>query len=199
MSGAERAFLDGYYAWAAPIYDLTRKPYLLGRDRVLSLVAAECRRGLVVEVGAGTGRNLERLRARAPELTLGAVEPCRPMRERLVARCPDVRVVDAWAEEIDLVAAFGETPRAVIFSYCLSMIPEPGRALAHVRRQLPRTSTVWVVDFGPFDGGPRWARAALRRWLATFHVRPPGPLHASSFERGPGGYYVIDRLAGLAD
>ena len=55
---SDAAFLmDRMYRYQRYIYDVTRKPYLLGRDRVISDINV---RGdmAVLEIGCGTGRNL---------------------------------------------------------------------------------------------------------------------------------------------
>ncbi len=55
-SGAANA-MDRMYRWQHAIYDLTRKPYLLGRDQMIE--ALRPKNGeRVLEIGCGTGRNL---------------------------------------------------------------------------------------------------------------------------------------------
>ncbi|GAB4199711.1 MAG: hypothetical protein OHK0013_10070 [Sandaracinaceae bacterium] len=96
---AHRALLDAYYGWARPLYDVTRKHYLLGRDRALEQMLDEPWTSLV-EVGAGTGRNLAILHARRAGPRYGALEPSRPMREHLARRCPWAEIRDGFAEEL---------------------------------------------------------------------------------------------------
>ncbi len=57
--------MDGIYRWQRWIYDLTRKYYLLGRDRLIAdLDAADG--ASVLEIGWGTGRNLVAAARRYP-------------------------------------------------------------------------------------------------------------------------------------
>ena len=49
--------MDRMYRYTRHIYDLTRKPYLLGRDRLIAELCLESG-GSVLEMGCGTGRNL---------------------------------------------------------------------------------------------------------------------------------------------
>ncbi|TIV98235.1 MAG: SAM-dependent methyltransferase, partial [Mesorhizobium sp.] len=49
--------MDGVYRWQRHIYDLTRKYYLLGRDRLIDGLDVP-RGGTVLELGCGTGRNI---------------------------------------------------------------------------------------------------------------------------------------------
>ena len=49
--------MDGVYRWQRHIYDLTRKYYLLGRDRLIDGLDVP-QNGSVLELGCGTGRNI---------------------------------------------------------------------------------------------------------------------------------------------
>ena len=61
--------MERMYRPQARFYDLTRKHYLLGRDRLLETMPL--RRGdFVCDVGCDTGRNLARLARRDPTLRL---------------------------------------------------------------------------------------------------------------------------------
>ena len=55
--------MDRMYRQTRHIYDLTRTPYLLGRDRLIAELGLEAG-GSVLEMGCGTGRNRLRVRAR---------------------------------------------------------------------------------------------------------------------------------------
>ena len=57
--------MDRIYVWQTGIYDLTRKPYLLGRDRLIASLAPPVG-GQVLEIGCGTGRNLVEAARRWP-------------------------------------------------------------------------------------------------------------------------------------
>src|ERR1700741_3776770 len=49
--------MDGVYRWQRHIYDLTRKYYLLGRDRLIDGLDVP-QDGTVLELGCGTGPNI---------------------------------------------------------------------------------------------------------------------------------------------
>ncbi|MDX5362176.1 MAG: class I SAM-dependent methyltransferase, partial [Alphaproteobacteria bacterium] len=66
-SHAER--MDRMYRYQRHIYDLTRKYYLLGRDRAIEGLRLPSR-GRLLEVGCGTGRNLLAAHRRYPEARL---------------------------------------------------------------------------------------------------------------------------------
>jgi S-adenosylmethionine-diacylgycerolhomoserine-N-methlytransferase len=167
------------------IYDATRKFYLLGRDRLI----AELRPApgdAVIEIGCGTGRNLI-LAARAyPQARFFGVDVSTEMltsaleaieQDGLSSR---VRVAHADARDFDPAALFGEKRFArVMISYSLSMIPDWRAVLALALSLTAPGGTLHVVDFGGQERLPAWFRAALRAWLARFHVTPRDDLEAT--------------------
>lgn len=194
---AHREFLNRYYKWTKPVYDLTRKYYLLGRDRVLRELAREDWATLV-EIGPGTGRNLLKLRAAKPDATLGGVEPCDEMLEFAQRRLPGARFAHGFAETADYEALLGQPIDRVLFSYSLSMIGDQGAALDRAYEALAPGGQIVVVDFADLSGLPGLAGRGLRKWLETFHVTPldPTPLvqRGASVVYGPGRYYLVGRM-----
>ncbi len=159
------------------IYDLTRKWYLSGRDRLLDSIAAPPG-ARILEIGCGTGRNLVRLGRRLPGVLLCGVEPARSMletAEKALARAGlagRARLAYATAESLDAHRQLGtDRFEHVVLSYCLSIVSEPLPALDRALALLAPDGTLHLVDFGPMGGLPGWARAAMRAWLARFGVR----------------------------
>lgn len=191
-----QGFLDRYYRRTRHVYDASRKYYLFGRDRVLAQLLAEPWETLI-EIGPGTGRNLRHLHARRPEARYGGIEASRPMLAHAAERAPFARLVHGFAESADLEAVLGRRPDRILFSYALSMITQPERALANAERALAPGGQTVLVDFGSLDGLPPPLREAFRRFLASFHVRP-GLLdslsRADCYEVGPLGWYEIARI-----
>lgn len=194
---AHRRFLDRYYGAARGVYDVTRAYYLLGRDPLLAELASEPWARLV-EIGVGTGRNLSYLKRARPSALFGGVDASKKMLEVAEKRCPFARFVLGFAEDAPYADLLGRPPDRVLFSYCLSMVEEPDRALRHARSQLAPSGEIVVVDFGDLRSAPETMRRAFGAWLETFHVRPlPRPLlerHARRIEEGPLGYYRIARI-----
>lgn len=196
--GAHREFLNRYYRWSRPIYDVTRKYYLLGRDTVLKRLAKEDWRGLV-EIGPGTGRNLAILQRLKPDGRLGAVEACDEMLEHARKRLPSATIIHGFAEQTDYGDLLGDTPvDRVLFSYSLSMIPDKEGALDKALASVAPGGEVVVVDFADLSGLPGPVAKALRKWLELFHVEPldTTPLDARGAEVrwGPGRYWLEARL-----
>ena len=168
------ARMDRMYRHQRFVYDLTRRWYLLGRDRLLDRLAAELPQGAsLCEVGCGTARNLIRLARRRPDLRLCGLDASTAMlataRAALARRGLAGRIFlrQGLAAELD-----GGPFDAVLFSYALSMMPGWRRAVDRARTQLAPSGLVAAVDFADGRGLPRWFRHGLHRWLAMFAVRP---------------------------
>ncbi|MGF1509633.1 MAG: class I SAM-dependent methyltransferase [Myxococcota bacterium] len=194
---AQREFLDGFYGWAGPIYDLSRKYYLLGRDPALErLLRSPWNR--LVEVGPGTGRNLEKIHRARPFAALGGVEPSRAMLRRVRKRCPYATLIEGFAEDTPYAQLLGAPPDRVLFSYCLSMVQDPDRAVDQALREVAPGGKVVVVDFGDLGEMLDPFRSLLKRWLHTFHVTPlaPGVLErpGTQLDFGPGRYWVYAEI-----
>ena len=165
--------MDAIYRWQRPIYDLTRKYYLFGRDGLIDrLPLAEG--GSVLEIGCGTGRNLALIRRRWPNACLFgldiSVEMLRAAHSKLGDRA---RLAAGDACGFDPDSLFGQTAfDCVLFSYTLSMIPDWRGAMSHALETLGEGGSLYAVDFGACEGLPDWARSGLWRWLRHFHVTP---------------------------
>jgi S-adenosylmethionine-diacylgycerolhomoserine-N-methlytransferase len=172
------ALMDLVYRRQRYVYDLTRKYYLFGRDRLIRQLALKPGERLV-EVGCGTARNLVRIARLYPDAELFGLDASQEMLKSAaesLARAglaDRVRLVHGYAENLG-PTLFGEQrpfDRAV-FSYSLSMIPDWQQALAAAGGALADTGLVHVVDFGDLTGLGRFGASCLRRWLALFHVEP---------------------------
>lgn len=170
--------MDRIYRWQAPIYDLTRKPYLLGRDSLIAALAPPPG-GTVLEVGCGTGRNLiaaARLwpRARFYGFDISSVMLANAHRAvRDAGLDTRITLVAADAALFDPQQAFGRGSFDRVFmSYTLSMIPPWREALARGCDALTPDGELFVADFGDQAGLPKAFRALLYRWLAAFSVSP---------------------------
>lgn len=197
---AHRDFLNRYYGLTRHLYDATRRYYLLGRDAALAqLLQTPWNR--LIEIGPGTGRNLKRLHAARPGARYGGIEASDAMLAHAGERLPFAKLVHGYAEDSDYAHLLGARPDIVLFSYCLSMVQDPERALIRARQSLAPGGRVVIVDFGDLDSLPRPLARGLRAWLRTFHVHPlPAAVlapHEPSVTHGPGRYYLIATLPAL--
>jgi S-adenosylmethionine-diacylgycerolhomoserine-N-methlytransferase len=166
--------LEQFYAPQAQGYDAFRERLLHGRRELIARlpVYAGAR---VIELGAGTGRNLEFFGERlATFASVELVDLCPALlevaRERLQER-RNVRLVDADAGEYRPASP----PDCAYFSYVLTMIPDWRRAIDNAIAMLAPGGTLGVVDFHlPDDGlGSRFWRAWFGHdgvWLSAEHL-----------------------------
>lgn len=192
-----RAFLNSYYGRVKHVYDASRRFFLFGRDEALEALLAEPWQSLI-EVGPGTGRNLVLLRGARKDARYGGVEASDEMLALARRRCPWAKLAHGYAEDADYASLLDTPPERILFSYCLSMVQEPARALEHARRSVAPGGEVWVVDFGDMRGMALAARP-MQRFLRAFHVLAPDTAlfgePGAEVRWGPGRYYVIARLA----
>ncbi len=179
-----RAHMDGIYRYQRYIYDVSRKYYLLGRDRMLEGLAPP-KDGTVLEVGCGTGRNLVLTAARYPDARLYGFDISSMMLEtahKAVVRAgidDRVKLAEADASDFSAQALFGVASFDRVFiSYAVSMIPPWEAAVRCALAAVAPGGSLHVVDFGGQGDLPRWFRAGLRNWLDRFSVTPRDDLEA---------------------
>ena len=200
--------MDQVYRGQRHIYDLTRKYYLFGRDRLIEELA--CAPGMaVLEVGCGTGRNLAKVLKRWPGIGAHGLDISAEMlKSARAALGSSGRLALGDATDFDCQTLFGRAGfDRVVLSYALSMIPDWNAALARAAAALAPGGVLHVVDFGDLAGLPAPLRAALRWWLGKFHVTPRDGLGAAAEKlarahglkvetvRGAFGYYQMVRIS----
>ncbi|QHL91950.1 methyltransferase domain-containing protein [Sphingomonas changnyeongensis] len=185
--------MDAIYRSQRHFYDLTRKYYLLGRDRLIAELAPPPG-GTVLEIGCGTARNLIAAARAWPGARWFGIDISAAMLDtagRAVRRAGlggTVALARGDATAFDLAALFGadgQRPQPpahgvdrVFMSYTLSMIPDWRAALDQAARALAPGGRLHIVDFGQQEGLPRWFRRLLFAWLARFDVSPRAGLEA---------------------
>ncbi|WP_339832386.1 class I SAM-dependent methyltransferase [uncultured Parvibaculum sp.] len=177
--------MDRVYRRQRHFYDLTRRYYLLGRDRLIENLAPPPG-ATALEVGCGTGRNLVCAARRHPQAEFFGVDISHEMlatARRAAARAgmgDRIRLASGDATRFHPYAVFGFSRFDRIFmSYTLSMIPDWQAALAQAACNLAPGGSLHIVDFGQQERLPRWFRALLQGWLARFHVTPRRDLDAA--------------------
>ncbi len=170
--------MDRMYRRQRHIYDLTRKYYLFGRDRLLrSLPIEDSSR--VLEMGCGTGRNLIALARLHPEARLCGIDISAEMLASAQSRIEKCllsgRIVlrRSAAEAVEHTRTFGQTEPfdVVFFSYSLTMMPTWREALAAGLANLRLGGTLAIVDFCDQGGWPVPVRRMLAGWLNLFDVK----------------------------
>src|ERR1700676_5643634 len=161
--------MDRQYRWQRHIYDVTRLPYLLGRDRLIAELSPPSP-AHVLEIGCGTGRNLIRISRMYPNVECFGIDVSNAMLEtarRSIASAglaDRIRLAQADAVTADPVRLFGrQSFDRVMISYALSMIPPWRAVLAHAPALLAPRGALCLVDFGDQAGMPQWVKALLFR------------------------------------
>jgi S-adenosylmethionine-diacylgycerolhomoserine-N-methlytransferase len=175
-----RARMDRMYRPQKCVYDLTRKHYLIGRDRLIAELGAKAGQR-VLDVGCGTGRNLALIGQHYPGVHLYGLDAAAPMLDVARRKVPDAVLVRGVAEAVDPRSQLGVEGGFdhVTISYCLSMVDDPAAAIRAAVRALAPRGTLHVVDFGDMAGLPGWCRRAMTAWLARFRVRHRPEVEAS--------------------
>jgi S-adenosylmethionine-diacylgycerolhomoserine-N-methlytransferase len=175
-SAAER--LQAFYAPQAGRYDAFRRRLLHGREELLRRLPAAAG-DVVIELGCGTGENLERLGQRVAGLRrLVLVDLCPALLEQARTRAAghsNVEVVEA-----DIARYRPSEPADCVYlSYALTMVEDWRAVIEGAVAMLKPGGTLGVVDFyvsqaRPAPGRLRhatWERWLWRRWFAHDGVR----------------------------
>jgi S-adenosylmethionine-diacylgycerolhomoserine-N-methlytransferase len=182
MTAAVAESMDRIYRTQRHFYDLTRKYYLLGRDRLIGGLAVP-NDGRLLEIGCGTGRNLI-IAARAwPQARCFGFDISNAMLETAaasVARAGQearIRLARGDAAGFDPQAMFGVAAfDRIMMSYTLSMIPPWREAIVAAVGALAPGGTLHIVDFGQQERLPGAFRRGLHAWLRKFEVTPRADL-----------------------
>ncbi|MBL0924059.1 MAG: class I SAM-dependent methyltransferase [Sphingomonadaceae bacterium] len=184
LTGDHAGLMDEIYRGQRHVYDLTRRYYLLGRDRLIAEIDVP-EGGTVLEIGCGTGRNLTQIAKKWPQARLYGLDISQEMLKSAAlnlrrAGCLDrTQLERSDAAHFDALALFGRARfDRIMFSYTLSMIPDWQDALRQAAALLSTQGSIHIVDFGMQEGLPDWFNRALFTWLAKFYVEPRAQLFA---------------------
>ena len=170
--------MDRMYRYQRYIYDITRRPYLLGRTQLIEELEPVPGQS-ILEIGCGTAWNLVRAASAYPETRVFGFDVSPVMLEtanrNILAAGFSTRIKTAQADAtaFDGLQLFGvPTFDRIFMSYTLSMIPDWPRVIWRAFEHVAPGGEIHIVDFGTFDGLPPVARSALRAWLDKFDVTP---------------------------
>jgi S-adenosylmethionine-diacylgycerolhomoserine-N-methlytransferase len=174
--------MDRMYRHQRYFYDLTRKYYLLGRDRLLAEINVQAGEN-VLEVGCGTGRNLIILAKRFPKANFFGLDASSEMLKTAQAKIQtgnlkNAALRTALADTFDYRETFGlaEPFDTIFFSYSISMIPVWRESIQNALANLKSGRSFYIVDFYDQSDLPRWFQKFLKSWLKKFHVQFWGDL-----------------------
>ena len=183
--------MDSMYRMQRYFYDITRKYYLLGRDRLLGEMDVQPGEK-ILEAGCGTARNLIILAKRYPDAQLFGLDASAVMLVTAQgkvdsARTENVQLRTALADEFSFADTFAlsEPFDKIFFSYSISMIPPWRESIDNALNNLKPGGELFIVDFFDQAELPSPFRKFLLWWLSKFHVKfwPELMPHLGSLER----------------
>ena len=145
---AQNEAMQSYYVFQSTIYDATRWLFLFGRTSILDLLKFEETPKHILEIGCGTGFNLERLAKKYPNTKITGIDVSGDMlakAQKKLAAYDNVALIEkAYGNEpMNL-----EAPDLVLFSYSLTMInPQYASIIEQAYKDLKPGGKVAVVDF----------------------------------------------------
>ena len=174
--------MESFYRGQAEAYDAFRKRLLKGREELWQLVGVP-EGGVWVDMGGGTGANLENFGDRIERLEKVYVVDLSKSLLEVAARRFKTR---GWpnAEAVEADATVWRPPSGaadvVTFSYSLTMIPDWFAAIENAKAMLSPGGVIGVVDFyvsrkHPAEGHARhsWlTRSFWPVWFAADNVYP---------------------------
>lgn len=194
--------MDKMYRHQRYFYDFTRKYYLLGRDNLIAEMDIQDNQN-VLEIGCGTGRNLDILAKNHPNTNFFGLDASAAMLETA-----QTKITKSGFENISLKKAladdfsFGETFElenpfdAIFFSYSISMIPTWKESIANALKNIKSENSIYIVDFYDQRDLPKWFQKVLKIWLKQFHVKYPAQLvpHFEDLERKNLGKLTVNSI-----
>ncbi|HKJ46010.1 MAG TPA: class I SAM-dependent methyltransferase [Balneolales bacterium] len=158
--------LKQYYRLHSLFYDITRWSFLFGRKKIITHylpdnIPAE----RILEVGCGTGKNLQLLQRNFRDVAITGVDLSGEMLQKAQKKIDSnqVHLEETYYES----SSFDDQSfDLILFSYSLSMM-NPGwkQAIANAYDHLNNGGLIAVVDF--FESDINW----FKKWMLVNHVR----------------------------
>jgi ubiquinone/menaquinone biosynthesis C-methylase UbiE len=202
-TGTHAENLQAFYGAQAPHYDRFRERLLQGRAQLIARLSLPPH-AHVVELGGGTGRNLDFFGPRLRDIAaFDLVDLCPALlaqaRARLAAHA-QVQVVHADAATFRPPAPVD----CVYLSYALTMIPDWRAALTNAMAMLKPGGVLGVVDFYHSESWPAaglvrhgpLSRAFWRNWFAHDGVHL-NPAHLASLRTMLPQHELVEAAAAL--
>lgn len=163
-----------YYQWQSKIYDSTRWTFLFGRNKIIQLIPSLLQEDVqILEIGCGTGVNLEKLANKFKTARLHGLDVSGDM-IRLAQKN-----LEAFKDRVSLYekpyqlgdTTFNGQMDVILFSYSLTMInPQWNDLLLQAKQDLKPGGVIAVVDF--YNSRFNW----FKQHMGNNHVRMDGHL-----------------------
>jgi S-adenosylmethionine-diacylgycerolhomoserine-N-methlytransferase len=174
--------MDKMYRHQRYFYDLTRKYYLLGRDRLIKEMQIFDGEN-ILEIGCGTARNLIILAQKHPNVNFFGLDASSEMLKTAQAKIDaknikNITLKTALADNFTFDKTFNLSVKfdALFFSYAVSIIPPWRESIETALENLKSGKTLYIVDFYDQADLPVFFQKILKGWLKQFHVKYPTEL-----------------------
>ena len=167
--------MDRYYRFHSLIYDATRWSILFGRNSVVQQSNIKNNKSFhILEVGAGTGGNIQKIKKQYPEVSITALDISDFMLSKAKAKLANEKNMRYLSAKFN-ASLFPENEKfdLIIFSYCLSMFSENwDTAIDDAKSLLKNDGEILVVDFHNSHLAP------MKKIWSSVHVNLGGHLIA---------------------
>lgn len=153
---------DNYYQLHSKFYDLSRWAFLFGRSSLRRLYPELPDNPAILDLGCGTGKQLEQLRKYYPDARITGIDRSEPMLDIAKDKLGDsVQLIySSYIKEIFEENSFD----LIVGSYSLTMVEDIEEKLSYVKYHLKPKGNILAVDF---DGSPfTW----FKEWMMINHV-----------------------------
>ena len=179
----QQKVMTQYYSYQSKIYDATRWSFLFGRKQVLKQLKKHLPQAQnMLEIGCGTGTNLQELIQMYPDSHIWGIEGAKDMYKIAQKKLNSKRfkahlIKTAYIKEHGLALPMMDV---IVFSYVLTMInPYYKEVIEQAYKDLAPGGRIVVVDFHLTTSD------TFRKWMEVNHVVMKGqllPILQSLFE-----------------
>lgn len=165
ISNSDSGKLEQYYRFHSQIYDLTRWSFLFGRETILDMLPDLPSQPRIMEIGCGTGKNIEHLEYYFPDAHILGVDLSRDMLNIAQNKLKHTNRIALQQAEYGTQSVSGEPFDLILLSYSLTMIGDQTEdVLDQISRDLKPKGHIAVVDFHTSPFG--W----FKKWMGINHV-----------------------------
>lgn len=163
--------LENYYRFHSRIYDATRWSFLFGREAILDFVPDLPSRPRILEIGCGTGKNIELMEYHFSDANILGVDLSEEMLSVAQTKLQDSKKVKFRKQKYGAEELDEEPFDLILLSYSLTMIGnQVEEVLDQISKDLKPKGYIAVVDFHTSSYG--W----FRHWMDFNHVDLSGHL-----------------------
>ncbi|MCI4680218.1 class I SAM-dependent methyltransferase [Rhodoblastus acidophilus] len=171
----ENAHVEEAYARWAPVYDLAFAA-VMAPGRRAAVAAAQCRGGLILDVGVGTGLELPMFDAKVSVVGVDLSEPMLRRAQTRAAREKLLQVAGLCVMDATRLAFPSGAFDSVVAPYVLTVVPDPAATLDELARVVKPGGEIVLVNHVGAESGPlAWIESWLGQKSASLGWRPEFP------------------------